>query len=255
MNRFHLFFKYFLAHPYIRYLYGYLRFIFFSKFRLKLFSSKFSIQNTVSHNLLALKNLITDFSMIRMDKLIYSVVAVEKVNSKSIVLVIGPRTESDILKLHGLGFENVTGLDLISYSPYIVLGDMHEMPFPDDHFDVVIMGWAITYSKNPNLVASEIIRVCKNGAVVGIGIDHISFDDNDHLNLIDNKLAEKGSINLTPQKDRINNNQEIISLFGKNLSCIYFNNDAQLKHLKPNEISIITGLSSSICMLTFGIKK
>lgn len=255
MNRLLLFLKYFLSHPYVRYVYGYLRFLILSKYRLKVFSSKFSIKNTVSHNLLALKRLIVDFSMIRMDKLIYSVVAVEVVNKKSNVLVIGPRTESDILKLHGLGFQNVIGLDLISYSPYIVLGDMHDIPFPDNHFDVVIMGWAITYSNNPKLVASEITRVSKDGAVVGIGIDHISFGDNDHLNLIDSRLTEKGSINLTPKKDRINNNQEIISLFGKNLGHIYFNNDAPLKSLKPHDISLITGLTSSICILTFGIKK
>ena len=66
------------------------------------------------------------------------------------VLSIGPRTEMEIFALIGLGFNppNIDAVDLISYSPLVQVADMHSLPFCDDHFDVIIAGWVLAYSKN-----------------------------------------------------------------------------------------------------------
>ena len=49
------------------------------------------------------------------------------------VLSIWPRSEGEIFNIFAHGFElnNITGLDLFSYSPYIKLGDMHNLKFND----------------------------------------------------------------------------------------------------------------------------
>lgn len=87
------------------------------------------------------------------------------------VLSIGPRTEMELLHLMGIGFkeENIRGLDLISSSPLIDVGDMHAMPYEDASFDVVISGWVLTYSNDPGKAIKEMVRVCKPGGLIAIG--------------------------------------------------------------------------------------
>lgn len=45
------------------------------------------------------------------------------------------------------------------------------MPYEDNTFDVVICGWTISYSQNPKKAASEMVRVAKNGGIIGIAVD------------------------------------------------------------------------------------
>jgi ubiquinone/menaquinone biosynthesis C-methylase UbiE len=73
----------------------------------------------------------------------------------------------------GLGFrpQNIEAIDLISYSPWVTLADMHAIPFPDDSFDVVMHGWVLVYSVNPRKAAQELVRVCRNRAVIAISAD------------------------------------------------------------------------------------
>lgn len=84
----------------------------------------------------------------------------------------GPRSEDDILHLWSYGFRNVRGLDLISYSPYIDLGDMHQMSYGNDTFDAIILGWVLVYSERPENAAKEAVRVAKNGAIIAIGAEY-----------------------------------------------------------------------------------
>jgi len=89
------------------------------------------------------------------------------------VLCIGPRTEAEFFHFMGEGFAapNLTGLDLMSYSEFVDVGDMHYMPYDDDTFDIVFVGWTLTYSKEIQRVADECIRVAKPGAYVAVGVE------------------------------------------------------------------------------------
>jgi len=89
------------------------------------------------------------------------------------VLCIGPRTEDEFFSFLGEDFrpENLTGLDLMSYSEFVDVGDMHHMPYDDDSFDIVFLGWVLTYSKDMQRVADECIRVAKPGGYVAIGVE------------------------------------------------------------------------------------
>ena len=118
---------------------------------------------------------LSDFgSVARSSRLVRCLAAIDKVylnSSKLSALSIGPRTEMELLSLVGHGFrpENVRGLDLLSYSPWIDVGNAHEMPYEDSSYDVIIAGWILVYSSNPEQMCNEIIRVSKNGAVIAIG--------------------------------------------------------------------------------------
>ena len=86
------------------------------------------------------------------------------------VLSVGPRIEAEIFQFAAAGFmlDKVRGLDLMSYSEYIDLGDMHDMPYEDDSFDIVSLGWVLGYSANPKQVADEVCRVCRPGGYVAV---------------------------------------------------------------------------------------
>lgn len=94
-------------------------------------------------------------------------------------LSIGPRTEMEIMHLIAVGFQlkNIRALDLISSSPFIDVGDMHDLPYPDRSFDVVISGWAVAYSNRPQRCIDEMIRVCVNGGLLAIGITFDASND------------------------------------------------------------------------------
>jgi SAM-dependent methyltransferase len=87
------------------------------------------------------------------------------------VLSIGPRTEMELLALvaHGFAPQNIRGLDLFSYSPWIDVGNMHHMPYPEGSFDVVIAGWVLVYSSDPQQACREMLRVAKDRGIIAIG--------------------------------------------------------------------------------------
>jgi SAM-dependent methyltransferase len=126
-------------------------------------------ENTVKYNLTAFQ-----YSLVlhRTRLLIRPFSAIETLSPHSKILVVGPRSEDDIFQLKAFGFHNIRGLDLISYSPHVDLGDMHRMPYANDAFDAVLLGWVLSYSDNPSQVAKEVVRIAKNGAIVGIGAEH-----------------------------------------------------------------------------------
>ena len=81
------------------------------------------------------------------------------------ILYVGARTEGEILSMAKFGFNprNITAIDLFSYSPLISLGDMHDMPFGDNSFDLCIMTHCIAYSEQPGIAFQEASRVIKPG--------------------------------------------------------------------------------------------
>jgi hypothetical protein len=90
------------------------------------------------------------------------------------VLVIGPRNEAELLllDLYGFALEDITSIDIFSYSPKIQCMDMHDLKFPDGSFDVVYSAWTLRYSYDLKKACSEIVRVLKNGGLVATGFSH-----------------------------------------------------------------------------------
>ncbi|MBI1778584.1 MAG: class I SAM-dependent methyltransferase [Proteobacteria bacterium] len=121
-----------------------------------------------------------------------SITSVRKLASQLRVLSVGPRTEAEIfvLMLNGFRLENISALDLFSYSPWIEAGDMHAMPYGDQSFDVCVAGWVLTYSTDPKRAAKEILRVTKPGGHIAIGwqyfpADHTYFEQEHPATLIE----------------------------------------------------------------------
>jgi SAM-dependent methyltransferase len=233
-----------------RWLIGYTRFLWYrSTRRLRTCEAALARPKTVSHNLTAFEHVGNDFLMPRMSRLIHAMIATEELNAESSILVIGPRTENDLLILYGNGFRNVTGLDLISYSPWICVGDMHQIPFSDNTFDAVLCGWTISYSTAPEIACNEFVRVLRNGGVVAIGLEHVPSTGN-HVSNPDPRLIDP-----EPLASRINTSDQIVRLFNGSLKSVYVNVDAPFGDLAPPELHRKTGLASSQVIVVGAITK
>ncbi len=132
------------------------------------------------------------------------------------VLCVGPRTEAEFFMLLGEGFnhQNLTGLDLMSYSEFVDVGDMHAMPYDDNSFDIVFLGWVLTYSKDMQQVANECIRVAKPGAYVAVGVE--AEPHRDDRSLYGHTLSDAPNIDTT---------DEIVELFEGYVYAVPFRHD------------------------------
>jgi SAM-dependent methyltransferase len=128
--------------------------------------------DTLRHNLSAFAHNAVFGMGRRMSLLLFPVAALLKDRGPAArVLIVGPRTEDDILWARSIGLVNTTGLDLFTYSGLVGLGDIHRTDFPDDSFDAVLLGWMISYSTEPEGVVRECRRILKPGGFLGIGIE------------------------------------------------------------------------------------
>ncbi len=90
------------------------------------------------------------------------------------LLIVGPRTEDDIIWAKAIGFEDVRGLDLFSYSPWIDIGDAHKTDYSNDTFDAVLLSWVLPYTKTPDVMIKEIKRITKNEGFLVVGWHWVS---------------------------------------------------------------------------------
>ena len=183
------------------------------------------IENTIQHNLSGLRNLAAlHRPSLLINPLLSSCYFLENHRSFE-VLTVGPRTEAEIFALMAAGIPpaNIRGLDLISYSPFVDLGDMHHMPYADDRFDVVLLGWVLGYSNDLARVAREVLRVARPGALVAIG------HENDP-NSKDELDAERGfALDGTGFKST----DEMLALFAPHVDAVLFRHDVHpsLRHV------------------------
>jgi SAM-dependent methyltransferase len=218
-------FKQFLLIRAVRVVVCKLRFYYYARFRnrIKTLESEDAIDHTVKHNLKS----IGLFGLTRMDMLIKPIAVMENVSKDARILVIGPRNEDDILNLIGNGFKanNIIGLDLISYSPFIEVGDMHSTRFTDSYFDVIICGWTLSYSNEPQKFAQEALRIIRNNGIIAIGVEYSVLTNEQSINF-------HGGYHLNPDNfERINSVDQILNLFSGHVKHLYFNHDA------PNKVS------------------
>ena len=240
-----------LGSSYIRLIVGYFRWFYYLKILKRLKTKEISkniIHNGLSHNLMVFDEFpLADFVMKRTSWLFNSISSIEFLNNNSKFLSIGPRTESDILILKSK-FNNalIEAIDIISYSPWIKLQDMHSIEFEDDFFDCVISTWVIPYSENQKLAIKEMIRILKNGGIFAIGFEHL-----DKISIAEHKEDKKNDSRLADslknQHKDVNSVKDVedilldLNVNYETLTSI----DAPLKGLKSNDKLKLTGLKSS----------
>ena len=193
-------------------------------------------KETIQHNYRGLSlSSIGAFSGYRPARLFDLLRTIESVNAKEEkILIIGPRAESEIFlaRSHGFKKQNIKCLDLISYSKLVDLGDMHHMPYEDNSFDVVIIGWVIAYSDNPIKACSEVVRVSKNNAIVFTGVQYSPMSNEE--------IGQKHGY-LPGSKDRIYSNKQVASYFGDSIKTTIY--DHYMSEITPEKISdLILGI-------------
>lgn len=137
---------------------------------------------------------------------------------------------------YGFKKNNIRGLDLISYSPLIDLGDMHAMPYDDSSVDIIIAGWVLAYSEDRQAAAKEIIRVTKDGGIVALGASYNPKSD-------DEIIAAGGYV--AGSAARITSVDSMIDLFAPAIEHMYFK--------QHNEIRLADKVTNMMCI--FSIKK
>ena len=149
------------------------------------------IEGTISHNTKGISNSIGSLAMLERSSLLFRpLMAIDciydyrriSVLDGIRILLIGCRTEYEVLLSLSYGFKegNIYAIDLISYSEYITVGDMHKLPFPDNFFNIVVCGWTLGYSVNPADALREMLRVTKNEGHISLGQDVYSQDYSSH---------------------------------------------------------------------------
>ncbi|MCC6915393.1 MAG: class I SAM-dependent methyltransferase [Rhodospirillaceae bacterium] len=173
--------------------------------------------DAIEHNV---KGLESFGSVARTNRLIRPLYAIDRVFFKAHklkALCVGPRTEMELFSMVGQGFrpENIKGLDLFSYSPWIEVGNMHKMPYADNSFDVLIAGWVLTYSDDPDQACREFLRVVGDRGIIAIGAT---------------VLDEKGRAN-EAQLGRTSKHypgaDQLLSVFGKHVRNVYVRHESE----------------------------
>jgi SAM-dependent methyltransferase len=199
------------------------RFIWFVKLRRRLVTYRAPdsrgspvASNTIMHNLKGLRDLAVNRSHALVRPL--SVVEILPVDAR--ILSIGPRSEGELFNLaaHGFVWRNITGLDLISYSPRIRLGDMHRIDYPANSFDAVMLGWVLAYSEDPARAAREVVRVTRRGGVVAVGVE---------FNPQSPEQVVKDAGYLPGARKRIDSCDEILGFFDDAVDHVYY------RHIVP----------------------
>lgn len=80
-------------------------------------------------------------------------------------LCIGARSGAEVEALIDLGVPEAVGVDLAVHEPYVMLGDMHALPFENDRFDFIFCN-VFDHSSKPDVAAQQIHRVAQDGAHV-----------------------------------------------------------------------------------------
>ena len=192
-------------------------------------------KSTVMHNVKGVR----DLAARRSHRIIRPLVAIDRVRDEQKtkrVLTVGPRVEGEIFNLVGYGFvrRNIRGLDLITYSPSVDLGDMHAMPYEDSRFDVVILGWVIAYSDDKRAAAREVIRVAKPGAIIAVAVS---------WNPRSNETLKEELGYIPGSEDRLETSADLLALFDGNVGRVYFSQDPE-----PVRANKVTGVVAIFCL-------
>jgi len=104
-------------------------------------------------------------------------------------------------------------------------GNAANLPFEDNSFDVVVMGWVLAYSHDPALAASEVLRVASPDAVIAVGCEYTP--------LSRDELKEQGS--LVSDGGRYSSADDILKLFGGQVARVYLRDELHPDDRKDND--------------------
>ena len=157
----------------------------------------------------------------RILRLIRPLVSIDKIDGNSRIVSIGCRYETDLLYLCAYGCDprKVRGMDMISYSSWIDLGNMHHMDYPDNHWDAVVLGWVLAYSNNPRQAAKEIVRVTRDGGLIAVSVTYQPPERLRQLEKDGNLIGNAGA------GGRIQTVQGFRNLFEPHVRHVYFGHD------------------------------
>lgn len=235
---------------------GYIRWFYYYKIKgnFKALEIKNAIEGTVDHNKAAFHKFpMTDYTMKRMDRLIAIIKSLEFIGDNSHILIIGPRTDSDIMKIiYNYPLASIRAIDIISYSPWIELQDAHQTNFSSNTFDCILSGWVLKYSNNKKQMIREMIRIIKNEGLIVIGIEYF---DNNVYNF--SKSYKIKYLKDYEDFEEVNSVKDIEGLLIENKINyrIVYQYDALLKDKTTEELYYLTKLHSTQIMVCFQIFK
>ena len=178
--------------------------------------------NTLEYNL---QGAVTASALDRPQIMFGVVCGIERVNrhrASMDVLSVGPRSEIEIFGMLGAGFsmDRIKAVDLFSYSPYVDIGDMHHLPYPDSSFDIIFLGWVLSYSRDQQAVAKEIMRVARDRSIIVLAGDYS--DDSQNRAVFENTTSHMQSV------------EQLLALFEDSVCNVYFRHDPS-----PPEIAMV----------------
>ena len=95
------------------------------------------------------------------------------------MLCVGCRNAYEIDYFTSLGVSKVVGIDLVSVDSRIFRMDMHDMNFPDSHFDAVYAGDSFEHTYDADLLAREFVRVVVPGGLIIMSVP--ANEETDHV--------------------------------------------------------------------------
>ena len=171
------------------------------------------MKNTVHHNIGNL-NTYTKLISPRSNFILFPLSGL-RLSRSAPILCIGPRSEGELLTFKGLGFRNVRGLGLFTYSPWIDAGDMHKMPYADGTFAVTSASWCLGYSNNMKQAAAEMLRVTKPGGLIIVGDE---FTNETNATSMERHGYELSACGLKDEK-------EVLDLFAGHVKKVLYTRD------------------------------
>ncbi len=102
-------------------------------------------------------------------------------------ICLGSRTGQEVVALKEIGI-NCIGIDLVSFPPYTIKGDIHNLKYKESSFDFVFTN-IFDHSLYPEKFVSEIERVCSKNGIILINLQINNFGDDYSENIVYNPSA------------------------------------------------------------------
>jgi ubiquinone/menaquinone biosynthesis C-methylase UbiE len=104
------------------------------------------------------------------------------INDKKNSICLGSRTGQEVLSLRNRGINSI-GIDLVEFPPYTVTGDIHNLKYDSNTFDLVFCN-IIDHCYDLNKAIFEMERICSLDGIIIINIQVNELGDEYSENII-----------------------------------------------------------------------